>query len=510
MKSLFKTVALITFFSILTRVAGFLFRIFLSRTIGAEGLGIYQSAFSVFGVLLTVVSSGLPFVISRMTASYSIQKDKSSKGKMVTSALILAIIISSLLCLVVFLFRNIFSNIFTEKRCIEILIVLLPSLIFSAIYSVFRGALWGENNYFALCISELFEQVVRIFVCVLLLGNILSVIDGAISVAWSLTIACAVSAFFVMLLYFFYGGSLGKPNKSYKKIIKQSTPITGVRIGGSLIQPLVALIIPMRLMAIGYTSSQAMALYGIAVGMTFPLLFIPGLILGSLSTALVPDISSAMQKGDSVHIEKRIKTSLNFTLLISFLFVPLFLGVGEIIGVFLYDNALSGVLLQSAAWVLVPLGLTNMSSSLLNSMGMEVKSCINYFFGAIVLFLSIWFLPIFVGINAFPIGMGLSMTVTAILNIVMIKRKTKVKVDVLKPILKLALVSLPVSAIVAFISQLLSYVLPNFFVLLISCLIGVACFVLLAIVFGMLNINYLWTITKDRLKFRKKWVKLKK
>ena len=69
MKSLVKTVVLITGFSVLTRIVGFLFRIYLSRTVGAEALGLYQVAFSVFMVLLTVVSSGLPFVIYALSQS---------------------------------------------------------------------------------------------------------------------------------------------------------------------------------------------------------------------------------------------------------------------------------------------------------------------------------------------------------------------------------------------------------------------------------------------------------
>ena len=41
-KSVFKTVSMITIFSVITRVFGFVFRVFLSRKLGAEGLGIYQ------------------------------------------------------------------------------------------------------------------------------------------------------------------------------------------------------------------------------------------------------------------------------------------------------------------------------------------------------------------------------------------------------------------------------------------------------------------------------------
>ena len=78
-----------------------------------------------------------------------------------------------------------------------------------------------------------------------------------------------------------------------------------MRVVSSFIQPIIALIIPARLMAIGYTSSQALSLYGIAVGMTMPLLFVPTTIIGSLSTALIPDISKALAQNDKTHIEKR-------------------------------------------------------------------------------------------------------------------------------------------------------------------------------------------------------------
>lgn len=503
MKSLFKTVALITFFSVLTRVAGFLFRVFLSRNIGAEALGLYQVAFSIFIVLLTIVSSGLPFVISRITAKYSVNNEKKKKGQLVASSLILSAVISLVLCGVVLIFKNLFAKIFTDRNCIEILIALLPAVVFSSVYSVFRGAMWGENNYFALCISEFYEQVVRIFICILILGPMLSVIDSAVSVAWSLSIACLFSAIFVMLLYFLYGGSLKKPSKVYKKVLRESIPITGVRIAGSLIQPLVALIIPLRLVAIGYTSAQAISLYGVAIGMTFPLLFIPGMLVGSLSTAIVPEISSALSQKNISHIENRVKSSVSFTMFISCFFVPLFLGAGDIIGRFLYNNLLSGTLLQLFSWVMIPMGFTNITSAILNSMGYEIRSCINYFFGAIALFLCIWFLPALIGINAFAVGMGASSLITAFLNILMLKKKANIKLKILKPVIVFMIITLPCAAITSFLASLISYILPDFFVILISCGVGGIFFILLSIAFGVMDINVL-NVIKRKIKLPKR------
>ncbi len=108
MKSLFKTVALITVFSFLTRILGFVYRIILSRVIGAEGLGLYQVASSVFMVLMTIIASGLPLIISRMTASYNASKDKKREGSLVSVALIYSLVLSILLCLIVYLFSQTF------------------------------------------------------------------------------------------------------------------------------------------------------------------------------------------------------------------------------------------------------------------------------------------------------------------------------------------------------------------------------------------------------------------
>ena len=53
----------------LTRVMGFFYRIFLSRSIGAEQVGIYQMIFPVYGVLCAASSSGIQTAISRLTAA---------------------------------------------------------------------------------------------------------------------------------------------------------------------------------------------------------------------------------------------------------------------------------------------------------------------------------------------------------------------------------------------------------------------------------------------------------
>ena len=64
--NLYRTAAVVTFFSAAEHCLGFLYRIILSRTIGSEGLGVYQAAYTVFAVFLTISASGLPVTLSRV------------------------------------------------------------------------------------------------------------------------------------------------------------------------------------------------------------------------------------------------------------------------------------------------------------------------------------------------------------------------------------------------------------------------------------------------------------
>lgn len=49
---------LLTAAGLMTRLIGFFYKIFLSRAIGAEGIGIYQMIFPIYGVCYALTTSG--------------------------------------------------------------------------------------------------------------------------------------------------------------------------------------------------------------------------------------------------------------------------------------------------------------------------------------------------------------------------------------------------------------------------------------------------------------------
>lgn len=487
-KNLFKSVFVITLFSLILRALGFFMRIIVSRELGAEALGVYQISQSFFYVLVTVVASGLPATISHLSARYKVTEDKNAEGSAVSASLIIGITTSIILEILLFCFRNVIIDA-TTKESWTIILCLSPSILITAIYGSFRGALWGRQKHTQNCFAEIGEQGTRLVLFLILLTTAPSPIVGAIRASICYTLSCTVSMFFVIFFYFKGGSKLKSPKNSFKKVLKSSFPITLLHLLSSLLQPIISIIVPYELQCAGYTESQAIGLFGIITGMTLPLLTLPDTLIGSYSTALMPEISKSIVIKNKKELEEQIKTAITFTLFISFCFVPVYIGSGQNIGSFLFNNTTSGYLLARASFVMVPMGLNNITQGILNSLDLESKSFKNYILGSIFMILSIIFLPRYLGVNALIVGLGASITISSFFNIRMLEKYLNTKNLIIKPLFLMSIFAIPSSMLGNFVSGIFKCLVPQFFNIAFSCLSSLLCFVLLCMVFNIINLR---------------------
>ncbi len=500
MKSIFKAVAVVTIFSIITRALGFFFRIFLTRKLGAEGLGLFQMATSVLGIFMTLISSGLPLTTAKLVSKYETNSELKKRNQVVSSALIIALIIAVVSSIIVYLLKSVWGIILTDNRAVELLIILLPSIICSAIYAVFRGAMWGQNDYFSCGLTELLEQIIRFALTFIMLFTVTDYFVATKYSAIAFNLTCLLSALITIFIYF-KRGKLNFRKGEYKNVLKSALPITGVRLANSLVQPLTTLIIPNMLILTGYSTSEAISSFGVIMGMTFPMLYVPMAIIGSISMVLIPSISSMMTKNQYDSIQDNISKSLDVSIFISMLFIPLYLSVGDLIGIVLYNNSLSGVLLQLSAICVLPITLCNLTGSILNALNMEVKSFVNYLIGSIVLFVSLILFTPLVGINSIIISFFLSMLTITLLNIKMIKKIVpNIKFNLFNVIFKYALIIIPTSLLGHLIASICLHVFNNF----ISTCIGGACSIIFTLVlskvFNLYDISKLINLIKKKRK----------
>ncbi|MBR2070263.1 MAG: oligosaccharide flippase family protein, partial [Clostridia bacterium] len=141
MSKLIKSFALVSAFSFITRGIGFVARIILTRNLLTYDLGLYQSALSLFHVFLALATSGLPLAVSRFFANGKI------KGTL-SSALLLAIILSAIGISLPIVFRSTFLKVFSDPISLNLFYYLLPVLPLTAVYSLLRGALLGKEMFF--------------------------------------------------------------------------------------------------------------------------------------------------------------------------------------------------------------------------------------------------------------------------------------------------------------------------------------------------------------------------
>ena len=133
-----KSFSIVTGFSILTRALSFIFKIWMSRALGAEVVGLYQIAMSVIMLLFTL-TAGAPTVLSRKVAEAASVGDTKRQNAYATASLIMGFMISAALTGLMFGLHSKLGFLFSDERCLPIFLIMLPTLITSTLYASFRS-----------------------------------------------------------------------------------------------------------------------------------------------------------------------------------------------------------------------------------------------------------------------------------------------------------------------------------------------------------------------------------
>ena len=490
MNSMTKAVLTMTAFSFAERTLGFLFKIYLSREIGAIGMGVYSVALSFFFVLITLLTSGIPLVVSKQTAT-----NRTNSGGVCSAALVFELITALVICLAVVTFQSPIGSLFAERQSMTLVIVMLPALVFSGVYSAFRGVLWGEKRFVTVSAVELIEQIARIVSCVVLF-YLFS--DKTVAVSASMTVACFVSAVAVAIFYFASKHKLKSPKTHLKPLISTSVPITLSRTTSSINNYIIAIAMPFLLMSSGLNSEQSMYVFGSCVGMALPLLYLPITVVGSLAFVMIPTLSEAYAGHDKKSVCRQIENALSFSVIVAAIVLPAYLALSEPLGTFIYNNTDAGIFLKKSSWLLLPLAFENIASSMLNSLDLEKKSLINYLIGAVSMYAICFAFYSRFDMDVFILAFGLSLIMSSVLDVIDIKRRTGFKLSFFKPLLICLAGAYPAWLF----SDYIYSIIPGTVMPIIVAGIGGVCFsALCAVIFGAVDFDV--NISRKKRKTRK-------
>ena len=290
-------------------------------------------------------------------------------------------------------------------------------------------------------------------------------------------------------MYFINGGRLENPFKELKPLFSSSSSITVMRTTTSLINTLIAIILPMQLVLSGISSQDALSRFGELSGMSIPLISIPSTIIGSIALVLVPELSDNFYRHNDVTLKNNIEKAIKCSVFIACLIIPSFIALGKDIGILLFSNENAGIYVSRACIIMFPMSITLITTSMLNSLNLEKKTLFYYLIGASVLLLCIYFLPKYIGIYSLVLGLLLSYIITSIFNLILLKKTCKKPPKIMTFLIASLVFIIPSTLLCYLLYSVFSHFLPSIINIILSAVITTIFSYLFYKVFDLINIK---------------------
>lgn len=363
---IFTGTVILTATGLASRIIGFLYRIFLSHTIGAAGLGIYQLVFPILALCLALCTGGIQTAISKFTA-------EDSSLTPLACGVCICITLAAGCTFVLYRFAPwLAAHIICEPACTPLLRIISLSLPFACLHACFNGYYYGKNKTAIPAVSQLFEQIVRVLSVYLF--YLIQTEKGApmtpALALWGTVCGEAASALFCLTTFHFRPIRLSLT--AARRLFCFTAPLTGSRVTLNLFASAEAILIPSALTAFGCDRTDALSVFGTLTGMAMPVIMLPTVLTGSLSVLLLPAISEAAVKNDHKKITQTIRRTVELCVILGLGCTLAFLLFGHWFGSLLFDSTLAGSYITSLGFLCPFLFLSGTLSSILHGLDLPL------------------------------------------------------------------------------------------------------------------------------------------
>ncbi len=434
--------------AIILKIIGLIYKIPISYLLDDEGMGIFNSAYTVYTFFYIIGSAGIPKGIAILTSKFEAEK-KGSSIVIYRTAFFVIGIAAILLTVLFFVLSGPLSYVIGNKASMLSMLCISPTILFVTLSGVLRGYFSGKMKFSEIAISELISGISK-----LLLGLLFAFY--AIKSNFNLEIVCALSILGITFGAFFGFIYLYVSNKRYdlvksdskkielrymKDILWLAAPITFSAALGSAVNILDLSMIIKGLTNSGYSDSVATSLYGNYTTLTVPMIGVVTSLINPISMSVQPLLTKNFFEKDNVALSVNINSCFE---IISFISLPCFVGFSffscEILSIiFEYESAvLAAPMLTAIAPSLLFIGILTVINTAFEADRMVGIPMISLGVGAIVKLIFGGFLTYrgSLGILSAPIGTVISYFVSLIISFVMFKRIKKIKIFPLKHTLK--------------------------------------------------------------------------
>ena len=341
-----KGTLLLTFTGLLSRLLGFFYRIFLSHTIGAHGLGLFQLVLPLQLLVMAVCASGIQSAISRLTASETALHTPRHAGDYFIIGTIFSIMLSLFLSWILYAHADFWATQILKDSQTAILIQILSfSIPLSTLHTCVNSYYFGRKKAGFPAGVQLLEQIFRVggcYVLYLIFESQKRTITPAIAVGGNLIgeIASSFISLFAVSMHLkktdYTFSHIKNSGRILKNLFQISMPLTLNKILLTVLSSMEVILIPARLQMSGLSAKDALSIYGVFTGMALPLILFPATITNSAAVMLLPSITELQTLGYQKRIQYVVHQIFRYCLLFGGFCMILFLFFGEFFGNFLF------------------------------------------------------------------------------------------------------------------------------------------------------------------------------
>ena len=407
----------LTIANLLIGLVEFIFNLYLSRILGAEGLGMLHLVTPINCLFLSFMTEGLVTTISKISARHYAGGHYTLMDRSVKVSTAFSFCWSLALVGLVFLTAKPIAVYFLgEPSLFYPILSTCPLMLLMSISNIVKGHFLGLAKIRIPASINITEKLLRFPILYLLIRCCLNRFSfPAITLVYLCYAIGEIHSVLWLIAYYRWirgklvdtvsrQARLGEKAYSIEAILKPliagAAPICMTQCLLELVNAFSSVVVKSRLCAIGYTDAEALTLLGKYKGMVFPLLGYPMILIGAVCAIAVPKIATLLASGKRPGAARLMRRSLLTSFLIGVLTAVFFWFWGADMGMFFYKRGDLDWLIRFAGLCAPLLNVTIVSTNLLISVGQEAQSFRNCLFQQLLLLI---FLLLFVGMPALNI-----------------------------------------------------------------------------------------------------------
>lgn len=381
-KRLVFNTALLTGSSLIMSLISMAFQVWLAGRIGSAGIGLYQLVLSVSFLCTTFAISGIRFAATRLVAEEIGSDCIDGIGAAMRSCFAYSLFFGLSACVIM---RSLAQPVgflwIGDARTVLSLRIMSFSMPFVSLTSVMSGYFTACGRVWKSAAVHMAEQLITIALVALFLShspggdiekNCAAVMLGSV--------LGDVLAFLIMLTFYltdkhrYDNGCESVSDKLGSRMLKLALPLAASAYARSSLSTLEHLLVPRGLKSAGFSANRALSGYGIIQGMVMPIISFPACLLMALAELMIPELTAAQMKNDTVGISRTVSSLLKKSAIYSGLVAAFMFIFADKLGLAIYHSREAGRFIRLLA-PLIPIMYTDtVTDGCLKGLGQQLWS----------------------------------------------------------------------------------------------------------------------------------------